>query len=154
MHMGHNAFQMHLKCIWAMPALSFLERCAAPTPQRVEKVCRGELQGAACAPAHLKCISNASQMHFKCIRDAFEGDRAGGAARPSCPPWGWGVLYAFKMHLKCIMAHMHFAQMHYSHMHCSPYAFEMHFKCIWVRMHLRDPICISPHMHLKCISNA
>ena len=67
MHMGNNAFQMHLKCIWAMPAPAFLERCAAPTPQRVEKVCRGELQGAACGPAHLKCISNAFQMHLERI---------------------------------------------------------------------------------------
>ena len=67
MHMGHNAFQMHLKCIWAMPAPAFLERWAAPTPQRVEKVCHGELQGAACGPAHLKCISNAFQMHLERI---------------------------------------------------------------------------------------
>ena len=56
--------------------------------------------------------THSAHMHLKCISNAYEQD----ALFP----------YAFEMHFKCIMAHMHIAVMHISHMRYS----DMHLKCI------------------------
>ena len=66
----------------------------------------------------------------------------------------------FKVNLR-IFRDVHVLQISYRSKYIVPNSFQMHFKCIWnalwpicILLKCIIPICIFPHMHLKCILNA
>ena len=97
-----NAFGMHFKCIMVhMHSASYAYCPYALFPYAFEMHFKCIMAHMHSAP-YAYCPMHYSRMHLKCISNAYGKKCIWGSSNAL-------FLYAFEMHSKCIMAHMHSA---------------------------------------------